>query len=179
MTMTEELPGDGRVRAVIEGIAPAVDAGRFAAKRVVGDRVEVEADCFADGHDQVACVVCYRREDESDWHEAPMTALGNDRWRGAFVVTALGRYRYTVKAWVDPFLSWRHDFARRVDAEDLHMAALVGAELIAGAAERATGGERKQLLRWAALLREEQEGERRYHGSILPAIAQARNGAGC
>jgi starch synthase (maltosyl-transferring) len=157
MTVTQELPRDGRIRAVIEGVAPAVDGGRFAVKRVVGDSVEVEADCFADGHDLVACVLCYRREDEAHWHEAPMAALGNDRWRGAFVVDALGRYRYTVKAWVDPFLSWRHDFARRVDREDLNMAARVGAELIEATAQRATDDDRAQLLRWAGRLRKESE----------------------
>ena len=47
---------DGRPRVVIEGVAPAVDGGRFAVKRIVGDEVVVEADCFADGHDVVACV---------------------------------------------------------------------------------------------------------------------------
>jgi starch synthase (maltosyl-transferring) len=157
MTATQKLPADGRIRAVIERVAPAVDAGRFAIKRVVGDRVEVEADCFADGHDLIACALCYRREDEADWHETPMTALGNDRWRGAFVVDTLGRYRYTVKAWVDPFLSWRHHFERRVDPEDLHIAAQVGAELISAAAERATDDDRSRLLRWAARLREERD----------------------
>jgi len=157
MTVTQELPGDGRIRAVIEGVAPAVDGGRFPVKRVVGDRVEVEADCFADGHDLIACVLCYRREDETTWHESPMTALGNDRWRGSFVVAALGRYRYTVKAWVDPFLSWRHDFARRVEREDLDMAALVGAELIDATAQRATGDDRAQLARWAGRMRHEKE----------------------
>ena len=34
---------DGRVRVVIENVTPAVDAGRFPIKRVVGDRVVVEA----------------------------------------------------------------------------------------------------------------------------------------
>ena len=44
---------DGRVRVVIEGVSPAVDGGRFAVKRVLGDDVIVEADCFTDGHDVV------------------------------------------------------------------------------------------------------------------------------
>ncbi|HUX23577.1 MAG TPA: maltotransferase domain-containing protein, partial [Burkholderiales bacterium] len=34
------------MRAVIERITPSVDNGRFAAKRIVGDAVVVEADCF-------------------------------------------------------------------------------------------------------------------------------------
>ncbi len=148
-----ELPAEGRIRAVIENVAPSIDGGRFAVKRIEGDRVEVEADCFADGHDALAARVLYRREEEDRWHESPMTALPNDRWRGAFTVAALGRYRYTVTAWVDHFLSWRHDFARRVDAEDLRMAAHVGAALIDEAARRAAGEDREALAAWAKQLR--------------------------
>jgi starch synthase (maltosyl-transferring) len=153
-TPPDDLPPDGRARAVIEAITPAVDGGRFAAKRIAGDRVDVEADCFADGHDTLACVLRHRRDDEAEWHETPMVPLGNDRWRGAFTVPTPGRYRYAVTAWVDGFLSWRHDFARRVDADDLRIAAHVGADLIDRAAQRAGGKERRQLAQWAARLRE-------------------------
>jgi starch synthase (maltosyl-transferring) len=148
-----DVAANGAARAVIEGIAPAVDGGRFAVKRVAGDTVEVEADCFADGHDALACRLRYRRDGEADWHETTMVALGNDRWRGAFVVTAPGRYRYTVTAWVDHFLSWRHDFPRRADAEDIRIAAQVGAELIDAAGARAAGEDRTRLGAWAQRLR--------------------------
>jgi starch synthase (maltosyl-transferring) len=150
---TEQRTVDGRVRVVIEAITPVVDGGRFAAKRVIGDHVVVEADCFTDGHDAVAARVLWRREDEQAWREAPMTFLGNDRWRGSFKVDALGRYRYTVTAWVDHFLSWLHDLKRRIDPEDIKIAALVGAELIEAAAKRASGVDRKQLADWGAQLR--------------------------
>lgn len=145
-------PPDGRARAVIENVTPAVDGGRFAVKRVAGDRVVVEADCFADGHDVVACVLRWWRDGERASAEVPMEPLGNDRWRAAFTVEAIGRYRYTVVAWVDHFLSWRHDFARRVDADDIRIAALVGAELVAAAAARARGEDRQRLKAWAARL---------------------------
>jgi starch synthase (maltosyl-transferring) len=146
-------PGeDGRVRVAIEGIAPSVDGGRFAVKRIVGDRVDVEADCFADGHDAIGARVLWRREEEAQWREAPMQCLGNDRWRGSFVVDSIGRYRYTVTAWVDHFLSWRQDFARRVDPEDIRIAALAGADLIKGAAARASGPDAQRLRDWAARL---------------------------
>ena len=150
-------PADGRARAVVEGIAPQVDGGRFAIKRIAGDRVEVEADCFADGHDVLACRLRHRREDDAAWTELPMVALGNDRWRGEFVVPDVGRYRYTVVAWVDAFLSWRHDFARRVDPDDLRVAAQVGAESIAKAARRARGDDRRRLAEWARRLAAESD----------------------
>ncbi len=144
---------DGRVRAVIERVTPVVDGGRFAAKRIVGDRVEVQADCFADGHDVVACTLSWRRAGAAQWKNARMTSRGNDRWQAGFVVDALGRWEYTVSAWVDPFLTWQHDFARRVDAADLRVAALSGAALIEEAAQRVPkASDAKRLLAWAAEL---------------------------
>jgi starch synthase (maltosyl-transferring) len=143
---------DGRVRAVVEAITPHVDHGRFAARRALGDTVIVEADCYADGHDVVACRLRFRREDAAAWQESPMKPLGNDRWRGAFAVSALGRHRYTVTAWVDPFLSWQHDFARRVDPDDILIAARVGAGLIEATSLRARGDERRRLAAWAQAL---------------------------
>jgi starch synthase (maltosyl-transferring) len=146
------FPVEGRARAVIESIAPQVDGGRFAVKRIVGDRVEVEADCFADGHDTLACRLRFRREGDAKWSETPMTALGNDRWRGDFTVVEIGRYAYSVSAWVDPFLSWRHDFERRVDADDIRVAARMGAALVESAARRARGEDRRRLAEWARAL---------------------------
>jgi starch synthase (maltosyl-transferring) len=127
----------GRVRVVIEGVKPEVDGGRFPVKRVVGETVTVEADAFADGHDAVVCRLLYRHEADSDWSEASMLPLGNDRWRGEFTAARLGRYRYTVTGWIDPFLSWRAEFARRVDPADIISAARVGSLLLAKAANRA------------------------------------------
>ena len=109
-------------------------------KRIVGDTVDVEADVFADGHDVVACVLLWRRDGETEWQQQPMTRAGNDRWSAAFVVDAIGAWQYTVRGWVDPFLSWRHDYTRRIDPEDVRIAALTGAQLIEAAAERGRQG---------------------------------------
>jgi len=141
---------DGRVRVAIENVAPAVDGGRFAIKRVMGEAVVVEADCFTDGHDIVACQLLSRRAADAPWLATTMTPLGNDRWQASFVVDALGEWQYTVRAWVDPFLSWRHDFARRIEADDLRIAALSGAALIEQAAQRAApAGEGELLHGWS------------------------------
>ena len=146
---------DGRVRAVIDAVFPAVDGGRFAVKRIAGDRLTVEADCFADGHDALRVMLRWRVEDESAWHEVEIAHVGNDRWRGSFVVGPPGRYRYTVCAWVDHLLSWRNEFARREEAEDIRIAALTGANLIGQAAGRAKGADRKHLIEWSGRLRTE------------------------
>src|SRR5439155_17568468 len=107
------LPGptdvaEGRRRVVIEGVRPEVEGGTYPIKRVRGEDVVVEADVFADGHDLLSAVLRYRREGE-DWSESPMRLVGNDRWRGSFTVQEMGRYRYTVRGWVDRFGSWRRD----------------------------------------------------------------------
>ncbi len=147
-----DASADGRARAVIEAVTPQVDAGRFAVKRVVGEHLDVEADCFADGHDVVAARLLWRPENESAWREVPMAPLANDRWRAGVLLEAVGAYRYTVRAWVDAFASWRRDFARREDPADLRTAARVGATLIADAARRAGAGERARLEAWADAL---------------------------
>jgi starch synthase (maltosyl-transferring) len=145
----ERMPADGRIRAIVEGVTPMVDGGRFAVKRSVGEELVVEADCFTDGHDQLACTMLYRHDDEAQWQAMPMLPLGNDRWRAAFTCARLGTWWYKVEARVDSFLSWRHDFARRVEAEDIRVAARAGAELIAAAAERAANDDSVKLGEWA------------------------------
>ncbi len=140
---------DGRRRAIIEGVTPQLDGGRFAIKRTVGDTVTVEADVFTDGHDALSCVLQYRKAGAGDWQETPMRALVNDRWQGEFVVLDLGRYEYTVTAWVDAFKSWRHDLGRWVQAEDVAIALRVGEKLVEQASQRATGGDAQWLARRA------------------------------
>ncbi|MDX1432446.1 MAG: alpha-1,4-glucan--maltose-1-phosphate maltosyltransferase [Gammaproteobacteria bacterium] len=136
----------------MEGVRPEVDGGRFPIKRTLGEHVVVEADVFADGHDVLSCRLRYRHEDEPGWRETAMKPLVNDRWRGDFVADRIGRYRYSLVAWVDPFLTWRHELERREDAADIAVALVVGAELVEAAA-RGAGDDAGRLLEWAGALR--------------------------
>ena len=148
------VPLDGRQRAIIENIQPALDSGQFPIKRVRGDALEVRAEVFCDGHDQLRCVVCYRRLHASQWQEQPMTRLQGDVWRGSFYVSEVGVYEYTVCAWVDHFLSWRHDLLRRNDTADIRLALQIGAGLLRAAASRAHAPATQDLQDWAARLRD-------------------------
>jgi len=124
-------------RVVVEAIEPQIDGGRFPIKRTVGEQVRVRADVFADGHDAVSAIVRYRRAGDERWREMPMASIGNDRWQASFTVTALGRYEYTVDAWIDRFASWRHELSKKVGAaQDVSSELLEGAALIAGAIGR-------------------------------------------
>src|SRR5205823_7200429 len=90
-------------RISIEAVSPSVDDGRFPAKRLVGDMVEVSADLVSDGHERLAAALLWRAEDEADWREASMSSVGNDRWTGRFPLARLGRHLFTVLAWKDHF----------------------------------------------------------------------------
>ena len=105
-------PHDGRARAVVEAVLPAVDGGRFAAKCIAGEPFAVTAHCFTDGHDALRVVLQWRAEGNAATTaptEVPMQLLGNDEWRASFVPPVPGRYHYTVVAWVDALDSWRRE----------------------------------------------------------------------
>ncbi|MGH8290454.1 MAG: alpha-1,4-glucan--maltose-1-phosphate maltosyltransferase [Steroidobacteraceae bacterium] len=142
-----------KTRVVIEGLSPRVDCGRFPARRVLGDSVTVEADVFADGHDAVTASVLYRHESETQWHGVPMSFLGNDRWQGRFTVQTLGRYFFTVEAWVDHLESWRRALAKKHQADqDIEIELQQGAALALAHAGRVAEPEARRLREWANAL---------------------------
>jgi starch synthase (maltosyl-transferring) len=139
-------PREGRRRVVISGLVPEVDCGRFPIKRTVGERVEVEADVFADGHDMIRAVLRDRGPSDAVWSEVDMTPLPNDRWRGSFSVSRLGRHRYTVRGWIDRFETWRRDLAKKADAgQDVFVHLQGGARMIKAASRRASGDDARAL----------------------------------
>ncbi len=150
-----KLPDDGRARAVVDAVLPWLDGGRFAVKRVEGESIAITAHVFTDGHDQVRVRLCWRVEGAAaeDVNEVDMALVNNDEWTASFTPPGPGRYRYTVAAWVDHFMSWRAELKRRVDAADILIAAQVGAALGEAAAARARGEDRKALGQWAKSLR--------------------------
>jgi starch synthase (maltosyl-transferring) len=96
----------GRPPVVIDRVVPHVPG--FAARRIVGQPVTVEADIFADGHDVLAAELLWRAADETEWQRASMVPLGNDRWRGAMLPRRIGRHLFAIEAWRDEYGSLRH-----------------------------------------------------------------------
>jgi starch synthase (maltosyl-transferring) len=116
--------------------------------------VRVEADVFADGHDQVACRLLYW-QDPKNLLTSPMVALPNDRWRGEFFVAKLGRYQYTIEGWIDHFQTWRTALVKRVSAQqNVNIELLIGADLIEEAAAQAPVKNAELLRQWAKRLRD-------------------------
>jgi starch synthase (maltosyl-transferring) len=149
-------PENGRLRVIIEGVQPEIDAGRFPAKRIVGDRVTVEANIFGDGHDHVAARLLYRKAGAKGWQQKPMTPLGNDRWAAAFTVEEQGRYLFTLAAGIDHFDTWRGGFEKKLAAgQDISVELLNGAALVDKAVKRALEQKQKDAARlkeWAKVL---------------------------
>ena len=169
-------PEEGRKRVIIEAIQPQVDCGRYPARRFLGDRVDISAAIFGDGHDHVAAHLMYKHESERAWRTTPMTALVNDMWSATFFVDQLGAWTYTIQAWIDHFDTWCDDLKKRLAAQpdasspdpakrdlapqDIPIAFEIGAQLLDQIATRAGASgkgskatDAKQLKAVAASLR--------------------------
>lgn len=143
------MPSDWspEARILIEDVYPELDCGRYPVKRIVGDRLDVWADIFRDGHDVIAASVLYRAERSDNWFEAPMRFFDNDRWVGSVPLTENERYRYTIEAWTDVFASWRADAIKKRDAgQSIALELQEGRALVAATAPRVRG-EDERLLR--------------------------------
>jgi starch synthase (maltosyl-transferring) len=103
-------------RIQIQQVAPVVDGGRYAVKATAGDRLEIGANIFRDGHEILGAHVRGRRKGERRWRESLMYHAGNDRWLGHLELDAVGRWEFQVGAWVDRFASFRYELQRKVDA---------------------------------------------------------------
>jgi len=130
---TNEPPA--RIR--IQRVEPQVDCGRYPVKRTVGDRVEVTARIFRDGHDVLGAAVRAKGPGSPRWVESPLEPLGNDGWRGSFSVDRPGAWQFRVDAWVDRVASYQDEIRRKVAAGQADLsgelsegAALLGRETL-------------------------------------------------
>jgi starch synthase (maltosyl-transferring) len=139
---------------VIEHVAPQVDCGRYRAKAVTGDSVEVSADIFCFGTDVVQAVIRYRGPTGTRWSEEPMHDIGNDRFLGHFQPNRIGVWRYCIEAWTDHFATWRRDLIKRVDAEqDVDLELHEGIRLIEMRLDAVPSRQRRTLEKAVDLLR--------------------------
>jgi starch synthase (maltosyl-transferring) len=133
-------------RIVIEHIAPSVDGGRFAAKRVIGEPVIVEADVFSDGHEILVATLLWRAADESEWRRTPLRSVGNDRWQASVLPDRIGRYEFTIEASADIYASLCRDIEiKRKAGADVSVEIDEGRRLLESTAERAANDEKTIL----------------------------------
>ncbi|MGO8824605.1 MAG: maltotransferase domain-containing protein [Acidimicrobiales bacterium] len=152
------LPPNWR-RPVVRAVRPQVDQGRRPAKTTVGEELSIGADAFVDGHDALWCDLRYRHDSQAKWSCMPMSPTVDDRWNATLPVTQAGLYRFSVRARVDAFGTWRHDLeARAAAGPDLSVELQVGAGLIDEAATRASAADRRLLAALGGALRDAPRG---------------------
>ncbi|WP_240654729.1 alpha-1,4-glucan--maltose-1-phosphate maltosyltransferase [Rhodovarius crocodyli] len=100
-------------RIAIEAVRPAVDAGRFPVKRIVGHPVTVTADVFTDGATKLAVRLLWRPANEKAWREVPMRPGVNDSYAAEFVPDRVGRHLYGVCAWVDFYAAFLDEITKK------------------------------------------------------------------
>jgi starch synthase (maltosyl-transferring) len=121
----------GKSRVVIENVQPVVDGGRYAARRSVGERVDVSANIFADGHDHIRARVLYKKDGHEKWSEVEMNATWNDEWLASFYVPEKGQYVFKIEAWIDHFDTWFDGFKKKAAAKvDVHTELLEGVNFL-------------------------------------------------
>src|SRR5579872_1588163 len=133
-------------RVVISAITPSVDEGRYAVKRCRGDRLAVEADIFADGHEAIGAELWVRGLARRGWTRITMHGLGNDRWRAEIALDEEGLWQFRIAAWLDIFSGFVRDTEKKRDAGlSLALESEEGRLLIEKAAKDANGLTKKGL----------------------------------
>lgn len=148
----------GKTRVIIENVQPLVDGGLYPTKRTVGERVDVTASIFGDGHDHIRAEVLYKKKEATQWERVEMVATFNDEWKVSFYVPEKGIYVYTIQAWVDHFDTWYDGFKKKANAKvDVKVELMEGAILL-----RTLGESNKDLITLARKLEDTQ----RYQAAI-------------
>ena len=138
-------------RPALVGLSPCADEGRWPVRRFFGDEMTVQADLITEGHERIAAELLVRHEDDEEETALPMTLRYNDEYLASWTLDRLGMWFFRVRAWADPFTTWRDQFTRRVETGDPEVASelLVGAGFLKRAAQSAHGKDRNALLRYA------------------------------
>jgi starch synthase (maltosyl-transferring) len=152
--VAERVPAAAPPSLVVRGITPAVEGGRYAVKRLVGDELRVGADVFKDGHDTLAARILAWPPGERRPGTVPLAyEFDDDRWYGSFRLDRAGEWRFTVEGWIDRFATWRSELEKKVAAgQEVASELIEGAELVRTAEPHARGAEHARLLEFAALL---------------------------
>src|SRR3954452_20941167 len=160
--------------------APVLDAGRYAAKRCVGDVVAVSADVFRDGHEKIRAVVKYKAPGGRRWLEAPMHTvdahINGVRWAGEFEVSTTGSWQFTIEAWTDRWATWHDELRRKVDAdldEDLSGELSEGVVLLQRALERAEADNKGSIEYALGVLQSDAPMHERFDVALGPELFHA------
>ncbi|RKS72985.1 uncharacterized protein DUF3416, partial [Actinomadura pelletieri DSM 43383] len=158
-------------RIPIIDVAPVVGCGRWPAKAVVGETVEVSATVFREGHERLGAAVVLRTPESEELPGRRMreVAPGTDRWAAQVTPTEMGSWSFRVEAWGDPIAHWWHDAQIKVPrGQDVDLMLTEGSLLFRRAGREVRGTDRRVLNRLARLLTDDRE-------DALERLAAAEN----
>jgi len=134
---------------IIEHVEPELDDGRYPVKRIIGEPLEVTADIFKEGHENIAGILRYKKKKKKHWQEVPMHHVDNDRWAGSFVLSENTRYLYSIGAYVKSFDTWRAELTKKHGViPDLSSELLEGEAQLKDAMSQAKGADTALLKEW-------------------------------
>ncbi|WP_235036619.1 maltotransferase domain-containing protein, partial [Actinomadura sp. K4S16] len=139
-------------------VEPVVGCGRWPAKAVAGETVEVSATVFREGHERLGAAVVLRTPEGEELAPQRMSevGVGLDRWSALVTPTEMGSWSFRVEAWGDPIAHWRHDAEIKVPrGQDVELMLAEGSVLFARAAEAVPGKDRPTVERLAKRLADE------------------------
>src|SRR5437764_5097148 len=110
------MPKTPPARIQIQEVSPRIDCGRYPGKRTAGERIEVTARIFRDGHESLGATIRHRSPNSTGWTETPLEPLGNDFWSGSFEADRPGLWSFRIEAWVDRVASFQEELRRKVAA---------------------------------------------------------------
>jgi starch synthase (maltosyl-transferring) len=103
-------------RIPILDVQPVVHCGRYPAKAVPGEELEVTATVFREGHEMLGAGVVLRDPQGRTRPPVLMRELaeGTDRYGATVAPDREGLWHFRVEAWGDPVARWFHDAAIKV-----------------------------------------------------------------
>jgi len=118
-------------RIAIESVTPSVDSGRYPAKGVCGQSIDIAATIFMDGHGQLGARVLRWTQANPEVRGLPLRALGNDRWSARLIPSEAGQYRFTIEAWFDLWATFTSELRKKYEAgQPLRLELLEGRALL-------------------------------------------------
>ena len=155
-------------RVVIENVLPQIDNGDFFIKRIIGQKVVINADVISDGHDVMEAAVLFKHEKEKKWNEVRMVSKPNDEYETEFIVEKQGYYTYLVEAWIDYALNWQYGIGKKIqDNQHVKSELLEGIEYINPLLKKVSASEKKYLQELVHLFCDEKQ----YSSAISEAVS--------
>ncbi len=102
-----KIPQHGRSRVLITDVRPAIDDGKQALKRVIGESIDFQCTLYADGHEVIRAQVMWRMQGAKKWNSKDLQTDEENEFSCELKFEEIGGYEYKVRAWVDKALSWQ------------------------------------------------------------------------